>query len=96
MAIGKTALDALREFWHTRFTGVLALRSTYGDAKLTKAYTLCDILERDLKIPGMRDLGEKLLHGRAGELGYDTDTSIRAIEAASEKGATIQSNRKED
>lgn len=95
MAIGKTALDALREFWHTRFAGTFALRSTYGDAKLTKAFTLCDILERDLKIPGMRDLGEKLLHGRAGEMGYDTDTSIKAIEAASEKGATIQARREE-
>jgi hypothetical protein len=96
MAIGKTALDALKEFWHARFGGGFILRSTYGDAKLTKAYTLCDILERDLKVPGMRDLGEKLLHGRAGELGYDTDTSIKAIEAASEKGATIQSNRRDE
>jgi hypothetical protein len=92
MAIGKTPLDALREWWGER----IALRRTHGDPKLTKAFILCDYLESDLKIPGMKVLGEKLLHGRAGELGWDTDTSIRAIEAASEKGATIQSNRRDE
>lgn len=96
MAIGKTLLDALREFWQARQTGGLILRGTYGDPRLTKAYMLCDVLERDLKIPGMRDLGEKLVHGRAGEIGYDTETSIKAIEAASEKGSTIQARPKED
>lgn len=81
MALGKSPLDALREWFGQR----VSLRRTFGDPRLTKAFVLCEILEEDLKIPGMKALGEKLLHGRAGEQGWDTQTSIQAIAAATEK-----------
>lgn len=78
---GRNPLEALRDWWGQR----VGLRRTNSDAALTKAVMMCHVLEDELKIVGMRALAEQLMEGRAGDSGWDTEMTIRAVEAASPK-----------
>jgi hypothetical protein len=89
---GKSPLDALKEWWGER----KALRRTYGDANLTRAIIVCNLLESDYGFTGMKALADQLMEGRAGERGWDTDMMLKAIEAASEKAFVIPNQRKEE
>jgi hypothetical protein len=87
---GKGALDALKEWFGVRHD----LRRTFGDPALTRAIILCDVLEERFKITGMQQVRDQLLHGRAGEQGWDTEMSIRAAEAVSPKGMKLEQQAK--